>query len=83
MSKRNGGPAFPSEHESSTFEHFDDSDYIQKLSVYYRSEGMSLRDWFAGMAMQGFLAHSGDINEHRAWAVADIMLAAREAEDDS
>lgn len=53
--------------------------------------GMTLRDWFAGQAMQALLsnpklhqeiikngnAHGGWI-EHSAWAWADAMLAARE-----
>lgn len=47
------------------------------------SRGMSLRDWFAGMAMQGFLA-SGIIDwrptqwADSAYIVADAMLAARD-----
>ena len=42
-----GGPAFPGERQSSMFG-----------GGRVTSEGMSLRDWFAGMAMQGLL--SGD-----------------------
>ena len=46
--------------------------------------GMSLRDWFAGMAMQalitkGYSQHWGVISE-RAHAIADAMLAEREKE---
>ena len=46
-------------------------------------QGMSLRDWFAGLAMNGYLANSngGDDIEGRvvyAYEVADGMLRARE-----
>lgn len=47
--------------------------------------GMSLRDWFAGMALQGFCAKSGrplfdllaDGRARDAYTVADAMLKAR------
>ena len=44
-------------------------------------DGMSLRDWFAGMALQGILAHQADWEGMEEWAYerADRMLAAREA----
>jgi hypothetical protein len=42
---------------------------------------MTLRDWFAGMAMQGLLARHEDTNERGiawdAYRYADAMLAAR------
>jgi hypothetical protein len=47
-----------------------------------RCEGMSLRDWFAGMAMQGFLAN-GYVAEKwahiasDAYSLADAMITAR------
>jgi hypothetical protein len=50
------------------------------------SVGMSLRDWFAGMAMQGFLAaHTGPMGVYgttgllaqNAYLLADAMLARR------
>lgn len=46
-------------------------------------EGMSLRDWFAGMAMQGMLAntdlthHDSDAIATLAYGLADAMLAER------
>ena len=44
--------------------------------------GMTLRDYFAGQALQGLLARSsGDAPSYcpkRAWELADAMLAARE-----
>lgn len=46
--------------------------------------GMSLRDWLAGLAMQGIVAHSGDAPAaigRRAYLIADAMLAARSAEE--
>ena len=46
--------------------------------------GMSLRDWFAGMAMQGLMSYDYDHdNEDVAkWAyeIADAMIAEREKE---
>ena len=44
--------------------------------------GMSLRDWFAGMALQGIVANpeaSGSIEEiaHYSYRYADAMLAER------
>lgn len=39
-----GGPAFPGTEKAGTGEHFQSHN------------GMALRDWFAGMALQGILA---------------------------
>jgi hypothetical protein len=48
-------------------------------------DGASLRDWFAGMAMQGLLTHDdeGLIPEtaRDAYRYADAMLKAREASE--
>jgi hypothetical protein len=60
------GPAFP---------------VPQKLSVINNSEcfGMSLRDWFAGMALQGMLSRAdcGITSSSRlAYQFADAMLVA-------
>lgn len=49
------------------------------------SEGMSLRDWFAGMALVGLLANSKfntakDRYCKHAYQIADKMLAEREKE---
>lgn len=75
-----GGPAFPAtcSHEGIP------------LVVSYSKEqvsGMSLRDWFAGQALTGILAHSTTCNE-QAWksdtcaaewsySLADALIAAR------
>ena len=64
--KDTGGPAFPAQH-------FDLAD---------GEHGMTLRDWFAGMAMQGFIAcpnTRGEPNDIAAWCyeMARAMLAER------
>ena len=67
--KDNGGPAFPCEYEGST-----------------RSDasGLSIRDYFAAKAMQGFLtAEYASTYRPEVWAkyayeMADAMLKARE-----
>lgn len=64
-----GGPAFPVE----------STDHAK-----YGIAGMSLRDWFAGMALQGMLAASdGCGGEYRstseqAYRFADAMIAQRD-----
>lgn len=79
MSKiENGGPAFPGPDQMET-----------QVDIH---EGMTLLDWFAGLAMQGMLAYPGD--ERRgsyhsnstpdliavdAYGLADAMLRARSA----
>ena len=84
MSARNdGGPAFPRIGEG-----FGDP--------RYDAEGMNLRDWFAGQALQGDLAAT-DVGEalyeqapensrlmaRRAYAYADAMLAERDRDGDA
>lgn len=49
---------------------------------HHEQNGMSLRDWFAGMALQGIVANpeaSGSIEEiaHYSYRYADAMLAER------
>jgi hypothetical protein len=81
MNTNNGGAAFPISASTG-----DPRDGV------YCHEGMSLRDYFAAKAMQGWIAAAGvkredgkelwakegSIAEH-AYAVADAMLKAREA----
>ena len=47
-------------------------------------EGMDLRDWFAGLAMQALL-HQGsnvyDLMAQRAYNIADLMMEARNRKD--
>lgn len=65
-----GGPAFPHAPYSTSASHWSDG-----------SQGMTLRDWFAGMALQWLL--SGDLDDTKsafarhAYEMADAMLAAR------
>ncbi|MDL2186748.1 hypothetical protein P5706_21390 [Pseudomonas sp. ChxA] len=78
MSKDNSEPAFPAPEAS--MEHYGKADGYT---------GMSLRDYFAAKAMQGFSASPSmiDSNDSRAiayvaaasYAMADAMLAARSA----
>jgi hypothetical protein len=48
-----------------------------------QDEGMTLRDYFAAKAMQGFISRGGHyecaFDAARAYAFADAMLKAREA----
>lgn len=67
-----GGPAFPSVL------------YKQEPAENTAYDGMSLRDWFAGQALAGLIAHEGlGAQSHceslatGAFAVADAMLRAR------
>ena len=49
----------------------------------YCTPGMSLRDWFAGQALQGLLAARNNCHNsaHDADLVADMMLEIREPKD--
>lgn len=58
-------------------------------STGYVDQGMTLRDWFAGMALQGLLGlvnprvsyeHGTKTVARDAYMFADAMLAAREAQ---
>ena len=67
MSKKpDVGPAFPTSYNWP--------------EAYKHLNGMSLRDWFAGMAMQGMLADgiAHDGAPRFAYRLADAMLAERE-----
>lgn len=72
--ERNGGPAFPNS--------------VQP-DFQYAEAGMSLRDWFAGQALAGWLASFGETTSPKAdkcaafaYEMADAMLAERaEAEN--
>ncbi len=75
MKIEDGGPAFPTETEAQTGMHT------------YRLTGMSLRDYFAGQALAGFVAMyahpqaigqpSPEESAAAAYGYADAMLAAR------
>lgn len=66
MSKDNGGPAFP---------------YFG-YTGWSTSYGMTLRDYFAAKAMQGFVSrwhtYDAEFDAARAYAFADAMLKARQ-----
>jgi hypothetical protein len=66
--KDTGGPAFPAQH-------FDLAEH---------EHGMTLRDWFAGMAMQGMLANDIECGPEQvpiivasAYVLADAMIQER------
>jgi hypothetical protein len=87
MSKVNdGGPAFPKPLDP--FPNVQDIANASKVP----SSGMSLRDWFAGQALAGWLGSYGDTREHPAtipggadriaelsYQMADALLQSREA----
>lgn len=71
-----GGPAFP--HDAAAYAS------CPRCGTRSSRTGMSLRDWFAGMALQGLLARTslGDYGGKAniaidAYAMADAMLAER------
>ncbi len=89
MSERNdGGPAYPSEyikHKS--------GDVGNNVPIIEHSSGMTLRDWFAGKAMQGFYAGMDtkkaavgkwdlDCDAQLFYKIADAMLEAREHKEE-
>jgi len=73
---KDGGPAFPTNTEN-----------VSNAGACYADAGMTLRDYFAAKAMQGYLASfaGGETidgpNSAAEWAYryADAMLRAREA----
>ena len=72
--KDTGGPAFPTKNYAA----------IQPLAEGY-SEGMTLRDWFAGTAMQSLIlaaqnAKDIDMLSAGAYQLADAMLKERSKE---
>ena len=81
-----GGSAFP--HGEIIASQYDSAGNFSGNIVHPESAGMSLRDWFAGMAIQGFCsAMSQDYGKRDApsryaedaYDIADAMLAARKA----
>lgn len=76
MSKDTGGPAFPAEEWNDTV----DSRVVNPI----RHQGMTLRDYFAAMAMQGMLAGNKRPSERlttHSYRYADAMLEAREVNE--
>lgn len=84
MNKNTGGPAFPTEKSIGTNK---DGTWIAEVPG---KEGMTLRDYFAAKALQGFLANptpfeqvagdktTADTYAAEAYVYADAMLKARE-----
>jgi hypothetical protein len=71
-----GGPAFP---ESA-------SGPYPNGEIVLGRPGMTLRDWFAGMALQGRATRLGNPHEHRdllasdCYDIADAMIEARKGD---
>jgi hypothetical protein len=93
MSTTDGGPAFPGEHMNlesiellrKARENGSALSMFQLQTLAKMHPGMSLRDYFAAMAMQGMCA-DGKTNAHLdstiavgAYSLADAMLVARSA----
>ena len=79
---KDGGSAFPTQHE----ETIHGKEYSSKHTVY--NSGMSLRDWFAGMALQGIMAAPKRISVDcidiaiDAYKLADAMIKEKEKTND-
>lgn len=82
----NGGPAFPFEYHNQTSKDQDGFFNTGVLSpgASQQFAGMTLRDYFAAKALQGFAASTARNNPttdqiaQAAYALADAMLRARE-----
>ena len=79
MSKKSGGPAFPTDHG------WYDGEDVWRHNLY---GGMTLRDWFAGQALSGLLACSSLVRSEvgtsitkNAYAYADGMIKELEKEN--
>lgn len=76
--KTDGGPAFPGKRP---FKYYSMGEHKGVETV----PGMSMRDWFAGLALQGICASgpgrgwSNALLAQEAYQLADAMLAARES----
>jgi hypothetical protein len=81
---KDGGPALPAK----AYSHAEYGIDGEARPVYGYHSGMSLRDWFAGMAMQALI--NNEAHSHLAWdgiaenalGYAYAMLKAREVGDD-
>ena len=76
----NNPPAFPTSHQEPC--DFNGHNSSQKTVI---DQGMTLRDYFAAKAMQGFMANKSnpmrfqpEDDANWAYSIADAMLAARE-----
>ena len=71
----NDTPAFPRP--------FSEDTYLEGID-YLAQDGMTLRDYFAAQAMQGFMGSSWNVKSFedmasKAYQMADAMMKAREA----
>ena len=72
---KNGGPAFPTKHPAQD----------PRASGFYTEDGMTLRDYFAGQWLMGYMANpeigfsDTSVAAAHAYKTADAMLRAREA----
>lgn len=75
--KKDGGPAFARPYAEAKLLHGRDQ-------YFFAQDGMSLRDWFAGMALQGMLSNQYVTKKSYeevvtgSYAYADAMLEERE-----
>jgi uncharacterized protein YfaT (DUF1175 family) len=77
-----GGSAFP--HGEIIASQYDSAGNFSGNMLHHESTGMSLRDWFAGMALSGLYDDPKFDGSHKdaatcCYAVADAMLEARKA----
>jgi len=78
MSAQDGGPAFPSGEKT----WLGDATGWDKTEPIFK--GMSLRDWFAGMALQGIIAGSQGLEmstqqfAEQAFKLSDAMMKERQ-----
>jgi hypothetical protein len=78
MAKPDGGPAFP----RPASEYTKNGTLLDGNDAVGHQEGMSLRDYFAGQAMQALLVDCAGLFRdvaRNAYECADAMLAARDA----
>lgn len=76
MSAKDGGPAFP--RAAAMTKEWEKNDSYEV--AHEPQEGMTLRDYFAAVALAEMVRHygSGDEAARRSYVYADAMLAVRE-----
>lgn len=75
--KDNGGPAFPVRVDNNDPTPMEVLGVRIKPGQYAQFGGMTMRDHFAGLALQGMLANSGgpiQRNEQSAWALTNCTF---------
>lgn len=87
--RNDGGKAFPSKGGMCFYFPETMKEQVAEVAsqIEQSTEGMSLRDWFAGQALVGLIAQtptatSAETFACEAYAMADAMLAEREKSDD-